>query len=114
MMIQVKDEPELLKLMLTDSASAQSVYKTTNYWAVKEKALVPELEKIGLKDFRRRSKSYLTSFGAADSAMSLGRIQLYNSSVWNSNLLRKIPFWSRVLALGNLILNRISPKLLPI
>jgi putative sugar O-methyltransferase len=113
-MTQVKDEPELLRSMLKDSASVPAVYKTTNYWSIKERALVPEIEKIGLKDFRRRSKSYLTSFGAADAPISLGKFQLYNSPVWNSNLLRKIPLWSRVLAAFNIILNRISPTFLPI
>lgn len=113
-MMQVKDEPELLRTMLADSVSVPAVYKTTNYWEVKERPLVSEIEKIGLKDFRRRNKTYFTSFGAADAAMSLGKIQLYRSPVWNSNLLRRIPFWSRVLAAGNIILNKLSSKLLPI
>ena len=113
-MIQAKDEPELLKLMMRDSASAPNPYRTTNYWAVKEKVLVPEIEKNGLKDFRQRYKSYLISFGAADAPMSLGKIQLYDSPFWNSKFFRKIPFWSRVLAAGNIFLNKISPKFLPI
>ena len=64
--LQVADDPELLKKMLEDQDGCNDLYKPTNYWAFYEKTFVPELEKRGLRNFRRRRTSVLNSFGATD------------------------------------------------
>lgn len=63
---QVKDDPELLKLLLDDSISTSELYTPTNYWSFNEKNFLPELQSLGLKDFRRRKNSVLMHFGATD------------------------------------------------
>jgi len=65
-MNQIEDDFELLDLMLNDTSTAPVEYQPTNYWANYEKLLIPELKKMGLKDFRRRKNSVLSSFGATD------------------------------------------------
>jgi putative sugar O-methyltransferase len=62
----VKDDLELLHLFLEGSRESAPLYQPTNYWAVYEKKFIPELEQLGLKDFRSRSNSVLSSFGATD------------------------------------------------
>jgi len=69
---QVEDDHELLDLMMQDMLNGPSIYRPTNYWTVYEKKFLPELKKLGLKDFRRRRDSVLSSFGATD---------LYESSI---------------------------------
>lgn len=66
--IQVPDDIELLRLMLEDARRAPADYQPTNFWAVYENQFIPELERHGLRDFRRREQSVLHSFGAAISA----------------------------------------------
>ena len=63
---QVKDDPELLKLMMKDSSTQSELYRPTKYWANYEKSFMPELLSLGLKDFRRRKNSILNTFGATD------------------------------------------------
>jgi len=63
---QVKDDPELLELMMQDLKSASSLYQPTNWWSVYEKKFLPELRSLGLRNFRRRKNSILTSFAATD------------------------------------------------
>ena len=67
---QVEDDIRLLRLMLEDMWSAESVYQPGNYWKQYENKFVNYLEKNGLKDFRRRSDKYkgqiFASFGASD------------------------------------------------
>lgn len=63
---QVKDNLQLLELMLQDARSAPSLYKPTGYWAEYEKIFLPELRTLGLQDFRRRKNSVLSMFGATD------------------------------------------------
>lgn len=63
---QLKDDPELLKIMLKDINTGSDLYKPTNYWINYEKIFLPELQSLGLKDFRRRKNSVLSSFGATD------------------------------------------------
>lgn len=63
---QVKDNPQLLELMLEDAKSASDLYKPTNYWLNYEKIFLLELRSLGLKNFRRRKNSVLSSFGATD------------------------------------------------
>ncbi len=63
---QVNDNFPLLEKMMIDLKNADNFYQPTNYWAVYEKIFLPELKKKGLKDFRRRRRSVLGSFGATD------------------------------------------------
>ncbi len=64
--IQVKDDPELLELMMKDTYSSSKLYKPTNFWANFEKKFLPEIRNQGLKDFRKRKYSILSEFGATD------------------------------------------------
>ena len=57
------DNPELLNIMLQDAQQAPDIYKPTNYWSVYGQRFLPELQKLGLKDFRRRRGSILSTFG---------------------------------------------------
>lgn len=111
--LQVSDNPGLLHLMLDDTARAPDIYKPTNYWAVYEDSFLPELQKLGLHDFRRRKNSILTSFGAADILPSFGQIDLFKSRIFNNRITRKIPFWLRFLCLQNYLLNKILPIATP-
>jgi len=62
----VKDDPELLELMMKDRNSVSDLYQPTNHWLHHEKIFLPELRTLGLHDFRRRENSILSSFGATD------------------------------------------------
>ena len=46
-------------------------YKPTYFWSVYEKRFLPELKKLGLKDFRRRKNTILSSFHGTDLKPSL-------------------------------------------
>lgn len=64
--MQVRDDPALLDLMMSDMRRADSLYRPTSYWATYEKSTMPELQSLGLRDFRRRELSTLASAGATD------------------------------------------------
>ncbi len=64
--MQVADDQVLLDLMMDDMKEADELYRPTSYWATYEKSVLPELRKLGLKDFRRRELSTLASSGATD------------------------------------------------
>lgn len=66
MSLQVQDNPALLDEMLADLKGAPELYRPGNYWANYEALFIPELRQFGLKDFRRRRSSILSSFGATD------------------------------------------------
>ena len=61
---QVSDDIELLTLMLGDHQEAPTHFQATTFWQNYEKRFLPELYKRGLRDFRRRKNSVLSSFGA--------------------------------------------------
>jgi len=104
--MQLQDNLELLTLMLKDSKKSSEIYHTSNYWEIYEKKLVPELQKLGLKDYRRRNSQLLTSFGATDqSYYSLGKINLHKNRLLYNRILKKIPFWFKFLSFLNLLLN---------
>jgi len=63
---QVKDDPTLLDQMMNDVLHVSELYRPTNYWSFYEKKLLPELKSLGLRNFRRRKNSSLSSFGATD------------------------------------------------
>ena len=55
--IQVKDDPELLELMMKDTYSSSKLYKPTHFWANFEKKFLPEIRNQGLKDFEIKNSS---------------------------------------------------------
>lgn len=63
---QVQDDRDLFDLMLNDAESVDRLYAPTNYWQGYVDTLAQEIRSKGLKDFRRRKHSVLSSFGAAD------------------------------------------------
>lgn len=65
-MPQVVDDMALLNEMMSDIRSCDPLFQPTNYWAFYEKKFLPELESKGLRDFRSRKDSILSSFGASD------------------------------------------------
>ena len=107
--MQVSNDLELLRLMMEDSEKNLEIYHTSNYWNVYEKRLIPELQKLGLKDFRRRKNSFLSKFGATDLSYSLGQINFLKSRILHNRILKKIPLWSRFLSFQNTLLNKIFP-----
>jgi len=58
--LQVKDDPELLELMIQDSKSVSNLYQPTNYWSLLVNRVLPELKNQGLDNFRRRRNSVLS------------------------------------------------------
>lgn len=113
--MQVLDDPQLLKLMLEDTANATDIYKPTNYWAIYEKRFLPELQKLGLHDFRRRKNSILSSFGATDLSPSFihSQIDLFKNRIFYNCITRKIPFYLRFMHFQNRLLNKILPITTP-
>src|SRR5215469_10196776 len=106
--MQVLDKPDLLDIMMRDSRRAPDIYRPTNYWEVYEKRFLPELRELGLKDFRRRRRSVLSSFGATDLQPLFGRIDLTKSSVFGSRFARRLPGWRWMLEQLGSVLNRQS------
>jgi putative sugar O-methyltransferase len=64
--VQVPDDEALLGRMMADVTRSDELYQPTNYWAYYEHYLLPELKQHGLRDFRRRRGSVLSSFGGTD------------------------------------------------
>ncbi len=81
---QINDNMELLELMMNDTKAAPDIFRPTNYWQNYEKIFLPELRAKGLKDFRRRKNSVLSSFGATD-LMPLSR-HLDHLTIWGKNV----------------------------
>lgn len=69
---QLTDDLQLLDLMMRQVSDSPDLYKPTNYWHFYQTKLLPELRYTGLKDYRRRYKSVLASFGAADIPVMTG------------------------------------------
>lgn len=63
---QVPDDLEILHHMLEMTENADAKLRPTNYWLNYRKRFLAELHKKGLKDFRQRHDSVLSSFGAVD------------------------------------------------
>lgn len=72
---QVADDSGLLAEMMDALSGADTLYRPTNYWSYYEKSFVPELQRSGLNNFRRRRRSVLGSFSAVDEPLS-GRLVL--------------------------------------
>ncbi len=54
--LQAEDDFELLSLMMNDLAAADPLYQPTPYWKDYEKLFLPELKRLGLRDFRRSAQ----------------------------------------------------------
>lgn len=65
-MPEVVDDRALLDEMMKDIGTADPLFQPTNYWAFYEKRFLPELAQQGLRRFRSRRGSVLSSFGATD------------------------------------------------
>ena len=91
---QVKDDLELLDLMISDMYAASEFYKPTNYWELYEKVFLSQLRSKGLHDFRRNKRmSVLSSFGATDVVTPYSRL---TDQFLKSSILRK---FSRLVSL---------------
>lgn len=88
--MQVEDDPELLELMLKDTRSAGSLYRPTNYWAVYEKTFLPQLRRLGLRDFASRKNSVLSSFGATDLGSTASEEEKRRVFDWAAGLGRRL------------------------
>jgi len=102
---QVTDAPELLDTMMADTMNGSDMFRPTNYWANYEKKLLPELKEQGLHDFRRRQKSILGSFGAADLSAEFDYINLFGNPVLFNDITKNIPLYTKFLKVGNLVIN---------
>jgi putative sugar O-methyltransferase len=72
---QVKDDLQLLDLMISDMHAASDLYKPTNYWELYEQQFLPQLHSKGLHDFRRNKRmNVLNSFGATDVIVPYSRL----------------------------------------
>ena len=99
---QVHDNKKLLDKMMEDLQGADELYKPTNYWSFYQKSILPELKRKGLKDFRRRKSSLLTSFGATD--LFLFALPKYEGRQYIRGL-------DRMLRMCTYILNKLRIKL---
>ena len=91
------DDPSLLSLMLKDLQEAPDIFFPTNYWKVMERKLLPELRNFGLKDFRRRARSPLESFGAVLRRPVPPQINLASFRLLNNRFTYTIPGYDAAL-----------------
>lgn len=106
--LQVADDRALLELMIRDMRNSPEIYRPTNYWAVYESRFLPLLRAQGLRDFRRRRNSILTSFGATDLPVRR-EINLARSKIFNNRFSRRIPLWINSIEAVSAWLNRALP-----
>jgi len=107
--IQVDEDMELLALMVEDGESAPPVYRTTNYWELLGNKLMPELNRHGLKDFRRRRRSPLGSFAGVDLKPLPPHIDLFDYRLLNNRYTVRIPEYERWLERVGLAISRKFP-----
>jgi hypothetical protein len=110
--MQVNEKPALLDRMLDDLRRAPVEYRPTNFWQFHERHFLPELKQRGLRDFRRRKNSVLTSFGATD--LDPLQFDATSSVAFNNRVTRALPFHEGLLrALNSLAHVRpLSPRTL--
>lgn len=111
--MQVEDDFSLLQLMLGENKKSDVLYQATNFWDRYEKMLVPELKRRGLKDFKRRRFSKLSSFRALD-WNEMYRIDLTLQGFFNNSITKKYIFVNNTIERLNLLLNRLLPIKFPI
>lgn len=67
---QVKDDIELLDLMLADQQKQPAIYGTTNYYSVYDTTTIPYIRQEGLTDYRTKSPLTFSTFAARDEKMA--------------------------------------------
>jgi len=102
---QLEDDLALLDLMIADMESSGALYRPTNYWAPYCAAVVDEIRRLGLRDFRTRESRILSSFGAEDRfpRFTAPDWQPPNPQVWDAYLgilNTHNNFWARGLGVG--------------
>ena len=60
--MEISDDPELLKFLVTDSAVAEGIYQPGPYWMDHTEAAVRQIEQLGIGDFRGSSNTIGLSF----------------------------------------------------
>jgi putative sugar O-methyltransferase len=105
--LQVDDDAQLLQLMMADAAAAPPEYQATNFWNVYEQRLLPELSRLGLRDFRRRRNSVLSSMGATDLIPRMPRADFRRSLA--TSRLSRLPGWWRMLGALTELADRLPP-----
>ncbi len=95
MVRQIKDDTELLDLMMADLRAAPKSFQPTNYWAVYEKRFVNELRRFGLSNFRRRDDLVFRAFGAVDFVNPVARVAISQSRIF-TKWLKWVPGIRRV------------------
>ena len=117
-MKQVLDDLNLLELMLRETQEGPEIYRPTNYWELYEKKFLPELRERGLKDFRRRKGSVLSSFGATANHWPSPRIDAFSDNsllrkIFFNRIFVKIPMMNRFRDVINWILNQLFQVIEP-
>jgi len=107
--MQLSDDLDLLRLMMRDLYNSPKLYQPTNYWSAYEREFIPELERLGLNDFRRRTNSVLGSFGATDLSPRTGNIDLTLSKVFRNTFLSNVTFLKVFIKTVNKLLNKTLP-----
>ena len=111
-MMHELDDPQLLKLMMDDTEQAPHLYKPTNYWHVYAQRFLPELQRLGLRDFRRRKNSILASFGATDLRFDC-YVDPFQIRLIHNRITRAVPFWLSLLSVLKTVLNWVLPVWCP-
>ena len=94
---------------------APDIYQLTNNWLVVVKDLVPELSRLGLRDFRRRKNSQLVNINAVEPPPQRGQLDFRKSRLFYNKFTLRIPLWSKFLFfLYGLFQNRILTTLIPV
>ena len=95
---------------MVDTHSASDLYRPTNYWSNYEETLLQELRSLGLRDFRRRKNSILTSFGATDLlpvSKHLNHLPIWKHVPFQRRVMKNF-FWATKLRAINKAFNHIS------
>ncbi len=104
--LQVDDDCALLEKLWEAQKDADPLYKPGNYWETYAQVFLPELQTKGLKNFRRRHPSILSSFDATD--LSIYRIHDKPS------VIKQIEKTRFIWRFADKVLNALEMALLPI
>jgi putative sugar O-methyltransferase len=85
----MEDDLALLDLMLADQQTAPKIFQPTNYWRNYIGVVLPEIRRYGLRGFRGREGSFLSTFGATDPGPQW-RVLLDNRRI-NNHKTRRVP-----------------------
>jgi putative sugar O-methyltransferase len=107
----VKDDAQLLELMLVDQQRAAPIFQPTNYWKNYVDVVLSELRRDGLRGFRAREGSYMASFGATDAGVHW-RVLLDNRRLNNLRMRRLPGFVPLVTWLDRVVTETIGQRLL--